>query len=99
MADHSTVGTPQNRYGLITFVVAQVHVLIVGLFTWLFIPYSAVVVLPGVLIYMGVSALIAMNQGTIGQVGRGMLIGSAAGPLSLLVFIPVWIIAKAIGPF
>ncbi len=94
MTENPTVA----RYGPITFVVAQVHVLVVGLLTWLFIPYSALIVLPAVLIYMGFSALIAMSQGTLGQVGRGMLIGSASGPLSLLIFVPVWIIAKGIGP-
>jgi hypothetical protein len=98
VTDNSAVATPKNRYGPITFAVAQVHILIVGALTWFLIPYSVVFVLPGALVYMAISALIAMNQGKIGQVGRGMLIGTASGPLSLLIFAAVWIIAKALGP-
>jgi hypothetical protein len=32
------------------------------------------------------------------EVGRGMLIGCIAAPLTIAVFIPAWIIAKAVGP-
>jgi hypothetical protein len=89
---------PTDRYGPVTFVVAQVHIFIVGLLMWLLIPYSVVLVLPAVLVYMAISALIAMNQRKLGQVGRGMLIGSASAPLSAILFGLVLVIAKAIGP-
>ncbi|AOS94247.1 hypothetical protein AN931_22125 [Mycobacterium intracellulare subsp. chimaera] len=56
------------------------------------------IVLPITLAYIGVSALVARAPGRWGQVGRGMMIGSLSGPLSLLVFIPAFIIAGAIGP-
>jgi hypothetical protein len=79
-------------------VVALLHILVVLLITWILIPYSILLVLPGVLIYIAISALIARCPGKIGQVGRGMLIGSLSGPLSLIIFIPVWIIAEAMGP-
>ncbi|OBB78237.1 hypothetical protein A5760_22015 [Mycobacterium colombiense] len=66
--------------------------------TWLFMPYSIVFVLPVVLIYMAIAALVMQASGTTGQIGRGMLIGSLSGPLSLLIFGAVWAIAHAIGP-
>ena len=98
MTSNWAVPPPTERYGPVTFVVAQVHIFIVGLLMWLLIPYSVVLVLPGVLVYMAIAALIAMNQGRWGQVGRGMLIGSASAPLSAIIFGLVLIVAKAIGP-
>ncbi|WP_324685430.1 hypothetical protein [Mycobacterium sp. 94-17] len=61
-------------------------------------PYSIVVVLPVVLVYMAISALVLRAPGRWGQVGRGMMIGSLSGPLSFLIFIPAFIVAQAIGP-
>jgi hypothetical protein len=79
----------------------MVHVLVVDLVTWLFVlpmwPF-VFVVLPITLAYVGISALIARAPGRWGQIGRGMMIGSMSGPLSLLIFIPGFIIAGAIGP-
>jgi hypothetical protein len=98
VTDNSAIDTSKDRYGPVSFMVALLHILIVDLVMWIFIPNSMVLVLPGVLIYIAISALIAKGPGKIGQIGRGMFIGSLSGPLSLLIFIPVWIIAKAIGP-
>ncbi|PBA33163.1 hypothetical protein CKJ65_00430 [Mycobacterium intracellulare] len=79
----------------------MVHVFAVDLATWLFVlpmwPF-VFIVLPITLAYIGISALVARAPGRWGQVGRGMMIGSLSGPLSLLVFIPAFIIAGAIGP-
>ncbi|MEE2851281.1 MAG: hypothetical protein VX424_01320 [Actinomycetota bacterium] len=98
MADESMVQVSKPRYGPVAFVVAILHVLIVEFTTWLFMPYSIVFVLPVVLIYMAISAVVMQAPGTTGQIGRGMLIGSLSGPLSLLIFGAVWAIAHAIGP-
>ncbi len=98
MADDSLIPGSKSRYGPVAFVVAILHVFTVEFTTWLFMPYSIVFVLPVVLIYMAVSALVMQAQGTMGQIGRGMLIGSLSGPLSLLVFGAVWVVAHAIGP-
>ncbi|OBH35690.1 hypothetical protein A5690_10205 [Mycobacterium intracellulare] len=88
-------------YGPLTFAVAMVHVFAVDLATWLIVlpmwPF-VFIVLPTTLAYIGVSALVARAPGRWGEVGRGMMIGSLSGPLSLLVFIPAFIIAGAIGP-
>jgi hypothetical protein len=98
MTGDSAVGTLDARYGPVTFLVAILHVFVIEFTTWLFMPYSVVLVLPAVLIYIAISAFIARAPGRIGQVGRGMLIGSLSGPLSLIIFGAVWAIAHAIGP-
>ncbi len=101
MTDKPVVGIPNDRYGPLTFAVAIVHIFVVDLVTWLFVlpmwPF-VFVVLPVTLAYVGISALIARASGRCGQIGRGMMIGSLSGPLSLLIFIPAFIIAGAIGP-
>lgn len=99
MADESLIPVSKSRYGPVAFVVAVLHVFIVEFATWLFMPYSIVFVLPVVLVYMAIAALVMQARGRIGQIGRGMLIGSLSGPLSLLIFGAVWAIAHAIGPF
>lgn len=98
MTENSTTGTSDSRYGPVTFLVAVLHVFVVEFTTWLFMPYSVVLVLPAVLVYIAISALIARVPGRVGQVGCGMFIGSLSGPLSLIIFVPVWLIAQAIGP-
>ncbi|OBB85198.1 hypothetical protein [Mycobacterium sp. 852002-30065_SCH5024008] len=69
--------------------------------TWLFVlpmwPF-VFVVLPVTLAYVGISALLARAPGRCGQIGRGMMIGSLSGPVSLVIFIPAFVIAAAIGP-
>ncbi|WP_084188072.1 hypothetical protein [Mycobacterium paraffinicum] len=77
------------------------HVFVVDFATWLLVlPLWPLVfiVLPATLVYIGVGALIAQASGGLGQIGRGMVIGSLSGPLSLLIFIPAFVIAGAIGP-
>ena len=98
MTEDSTVGTSNPRYGPLTFLVAILHVFVVEFTTWLFMPYSVVLVLPPVLIYIAISAFVARAPRKVGQVGRGMLIGSLSGPLSLIIFGAAWAIAHAIGP-
>lgn len=98
MTGEPTVNASKALYGPVTFLVAVMHLLIVEVATWLFMPYSIVFVLPVVLIYMAVAAFVLRASGTLGQIGRGMLIGSLSGPLSLLIFGAVWAIAHAIGP-
>lgn len=98
MADESVVGAAKSPYGPITFLVAVLHILVVEFATWLFMPYSIVFVLPLVVIYMAIAALVMRAPRTMGQIGRGMLIGSVSGPLSLIIFGAAWAIAHAIGP-
>jgi hypothetical protein len=101
MTDTPLIRTPNGPYGPLTFAVAIVHVFVVDLVTWLFVlpmwPF-VLIVLPITLVYIGISAVIARAPGRRGQLGRGMMIGSLSGPLSLLIFIPAFIVAGAIGP-
>jgi hypothetical protein len=90
-----------RRYGPVGFAAALVNILIVDLATWLVVlplPPLAMLVLPISLAYTGLCAVLAKAPGKWGETGRGMLIGSLAAPLSLIVFIPAFIIAHAIGP-
>lgn len=100
MTGEPTINGRRSRYGPLTFLVAMLHVFVVELATWLFMPYSIVFVLPVVLVYMAISAFVAWAwaPGVVGQLGRAMFIGSLSGPLSLIIFGAVWAIAHAIGP-
>lgn len=101
MTDTPLIRPPNSPYGPLTFAVAMAHVFVIDLATWLFVlpmwPF-VLVVLPITLVYIGIGAVIARAPGRWGQLGRGMMIGSLSGPLSLLIFIPAFIIAGAIGP-
>lgn len=100
MTDKETMHTSMGLYGPLTFAVAMVHIFVVELATWLFMPYSIVFVLPVVLIYMAVAAFLAWAwpSGVVGRLGRAMFIGSLSGPLSLILFGAAFAIAHAIGP-
>jgi hypothetical protein len=100
MTDKS-VALANARYGPVGFAVALVNILVVDLATWLFVvplPLSALLVFPISLAYTGICAVVAKAPGRWGEVGRGMFLGSLAAPLSLIVFIPAFVIAHAIGP-
>lgn len=101
MTDTPLATTAENRYGPLSFGVAIAHVFVVDLITWLFVlpmwPF-VFIVLPVTLLYVGVGALVARASGRWGQIGRGMMVGSLSGPLSLLIFIPAFVIANVIGP-
>lgn len=101
MTNTSGASISNVRYGPLTFAVAIAHVFVVELVTWLIClpmwPY-AIFVLPITLAYVAICAVIARAPGRWGQVGRGMVIGSLSGPLSLLIFIPAFVVAQAIGP-
>lgn len=87
-------------YGPVSFLVALAHILVIDFATWLFMPWLILVLLalPVLLVYLGISVVVARAGGKTGQIGRGMLWGSLSAPLSVLIFVPVWLIAQAIGP-
>ncbi|GAB1815473.1 hypothetical protein [Mycobacterium sp. MUNTM1] len=96
-----TPSAPMNgRYGPLSFLVALAHILVIDFATWLFMPWLILVLLaaPVLLAYAGIGAFVARTTGKPGQIGRGMLWGSVSAPLSVLIFVPVWLIAQAIGP-
>lgn len=101
MTEESVIDASQSRYGPISFAAALANVFVVEIVTWLFVlpmPPLALIVFPASLAYTALCAAIGKAPGKIGQAGRGMLLGSLASPLSLIIFIPAFIIAHAIGP-
>jgi len=90
-----------TRYGPVSVIGACTTMLALELITWAFAPWLlfALVVLPIVfVVVLGLSAALARAKGRVGQAGRGMMIGCIAAPLSIAVFVPVILIAHAIGP-
>lgn len=91
------------RYGPVSFVSAVVTILAVEFAIWaIATPYpilAVVYVLPAlVVIDLVVYVVLARRPDQLGQVGRGMLIGSLSAPVSVLVFTAGFIVAHAIGP-
>lgn len=93
--------TTGGRYGRASFTAAVVNILALEFLTWVFMLawyMLPVTVLPAVIIDALIAYGLTRGHGTVAQVGRGMLIGCISAPLTILIFIPAWIIAKAIGP-
>lgn len=93
--------TDLARYGPVSVIGACTTVLALELITWVFAPWLlfALVVLPIVFVVaLALSAALARAKGRVGQAGRGMTIGCIAAPLSLAVFVPLVLLAHAIGP-
>jgi hypothetical protein len=90
-----------GRFGRAGFAAAFVNIFVVEFVIWVCMLawYTVPVVVPPVLI---VDALIVYTltraQGTAAQIGRGMLIGCAGPLLTLLLFIPAYLIAHLFGP-
>lgn len=96
MTDKATSHISADRYGPRTFSLVLVHIFVVELATWIFMPYSIVFVLPVVLVYMAIAAFLTWAWPS--RLGRAMFIGSLSGPLSLILFGAAFAIAHAIGP-
>jgi hypothetical protein len=93
--------TTGERYGRTGFTAAVVNIFALEFLTWIFIVYwylLPVIVLPAVIIDALFAFALTRRRGTAAQVGRGMLIGCISAPLTVVIFIPAWIIAQAIGP-
>ena len=90
------------RYGPAGFAALAVNMLVLEALTWFFLLPAwymlPVVVLPVVIVNAVVAVGLTKVRGVIGQIGRGMLIACASAPLTAVVFIVGFIVAKAIGP-
>lgn len=94
---HVAVG---GRYGRAGFAAAVVNILLLEFLTWVFLLawyMIPVIVLPAVIIDALVAYGLTRGRGTVAQVGRGMLIGCISAPLTVLILIPAFIIAKSAG--
>jgi len=99
MVRESAIGRPTQHYGPVSFIAALGNTLLVSLATWYFLPWFAlaVFVLPILLVDLVAGAVLATRSGVMGQVGRGMLIGLIAAPLTLLVFLPGLLLVQELG--
>jgi hypothetical protein len=97
-AEQQVVG---GKYGRAGFAAAFANILFLEFLTWVILVLAwymlPVIVLPAVIIDGVVAYGLSRGPGSVARVGRGMLIGCAAAPLTVLLFIPTWIIARAFG--
>lgn len=87
------------RYGPPTFAAALANILIVEFALWTLMPWFllAVFVVPLLLVDLVVAVVLKSRRGTLGQIGRGMMIGLLAAPAGLALFVPGFMIAQAVG--
>lgn len=91
---------PSWRYGPVAFAATALNVLVLEFLTWVYmlawymIPF---IVLPIVVVDALIAWGLTRGRGAVGQVGRGMLIGCIAAPLTVLIFTAAWAVAQAIG--
>jgi len=99
VVNNPKVSVSENRYGAVAFVATMVNILIVEFVTWIYFPWMPLVliVLPILLLDLAVAAVLATRPGMLGAVGRGMLVGWLAVPISLVIFIPAYITIAALG--
>lgn len=89
-----------GRYGPVGFAATMASILVVDFVTWLCVPWIVVAIfflVPFFLAMVAVSAVLARRPGKTGQAARGILIGALSGPLSLLIFLPAFFAAGAMG--
>lgn len=88
----------QRRYGLASFVAVAINTLVLEFVTWVLMVTAwyllPVVALPALAVDALVAYGLTRGRGTASQVGRGMAIGCIAPLLTVLIFIPGWIIAQ-----
>ena len=86
-------------YGPVTFLAALSNILIVEIAVWWFLPWFilAVYVVPVLVIDLVVAVILKFCPGTLGQVGRGMLIGLFSAPVAVALFWPGLMLGQALG--
>lgn len=100
-SDAGVEPTVENRYGPAGFIAAAVTVTVLELLAWVFLLWAwylvPAIVLPAVIVDLLIGYGLTRVNGTAAQVGRGMVIGGIAAPLTVLLFIPCWLAAGALG--
>ena len=81
----------QRGDGAVTFLAALANILLVNMAFWVVLPWYllALYLLPLLLVDLLVAAVLKSRPGTVGQIGRGMLIGLLTVPGGLAVFLPL----------
>ena len=102
LANEPVTDPAQNRYGPISFVAAMVNILVVEFMTWYFLPWVLIVcVILAILLLIELwvfAVVVYESRGKGAQAARGMMIGWLAGPLTLIIFVPAYLVVQAIGP-
>jgi hypothetical protein len=100
VVNDAIAGPATHRYGAIGFVAATVNVFVGNLAAWISFPYLLLYLyfVPVILVDLVAAAVLATRPGKSGQVGRGLLIGSLAVPLSPMLTWSWYFVALAIGP-
>ncbi len=92
------VMTPQRRYSAAGFVALTVNVLALEFLTWVLMVtawfFLPIIAAPVLIVDALIAWALTRRGGTAAQIGRGMLIGCLAPVLTVLIFIPGWIITR-----
>jgi hypothetical protein len=104
MDNSSVTSVSGYRYGLASFVSSLMTIFAIEFAEFITIPYvyittvTIIYVLPALLVVdLVVYAVLARCSGTLGQIGRGILIGSLAVPMSAVVFTAGYVAIRVIG--
>jgi hypothetical protein len=96
MANEQVTDRSQNRYGPVSFVAAMVNILVVEFVTWYFLPWVLIVcVILAILLVVQLwlfAVVVYESPGKPAQAARGMMIGWLSGPISLIIFVPVYLV-------
>lgn len=89
------------KYGPASLAAALGNILLVEMALWVVLPFYllALYVLPLLLVDLLVGAFLKTRPGTVGQIGRGMLVGLLAVPAGLAVFLPLLWLVQLLGLF
>lgn len=91
--------TRQRAYSATGFAALALNVLALEILTWVTMVTAwfllPIVVLPILVVDALAAWALTRRGGAAAQVGRGMLIGCLAPVLTVLIFIPGWIITRA----
>jgi len=91
---------PQTAiYGRRSFMSALLNVLIVELAIWMTVPYLLLTIYltPLILLDAVVAVILKTRGGSLGQIGRGMLIGLLCVPAGLVVLLLPFLVADQAG--
>jgi len=89
----------KEKYSAAGFGAALANGVGIELVTWLLLPwfYLAIILIPVLLLDLAVSVFLATRRGKLREIGWGMLVGSIAGPATLIFFIPLYFLTQGVG--
>ena len=96
--DEVNTARQQPRCGLASFAAVAINTLVLEFVTWVLMVtawyFLPVIALPALVVDALVAYGLTRGRGTVCQVGRGMAIGCIVPLLTMVIFIPGWIIAQ-----